>query len=71
MRRMIVRLIAKIANLVGIFLDARVIYGTLNGTPVIQLDLDSQKFVLNPLASLALSLPVPLHKKKPFIPADE
>ena len=63
MRRMIVRLIAKIANLVGIFLFARVIYGTLNGTPVIQLDLDSQKFVLNPLASLALSLPVPLHKK--------
>lgn len=58
---MIVRLIANIAILVGMFLFARMIYGALNGSLAARLVHESQGFGSNNVIALALGLPVPVH----------
>ena len=61
MPRMIIRLIANISILVGIYLFARMIYGAVNGSAAAQLVHESQGFVSNTVIALALDLPIPFH----------
>jgi len=61
MSRMIVRLFANVAILVGLFLFARMIYGTVNGSLAAQLFPESQESVSNTLVAISLGLAVPLH----------
>ena len=61
MARMIVRLIANGAILVGIYLVAMMIYGIVNGFPAVLVVHESQGFGSNTAIALALGLPVPFH----------
>jgi hypothetical protein len=68
---MIVRLIANIAILVGIFLFVRMIHGTVNGSPAVQVVHESQGVVSKKMIAIALGLSVPFHKTKPLSTTDE
>ena len=61
MPRMIVRLIANTAILVGLYLFASMIYGAANGSLDARLFPESQESLSNTLVALALGLPVPFH----------
>ena len=61
MSRIIVRLIANASILVGVYLFAKMIYGSVNGSLVAQLFPESQESVSNTVVALALSLPLPFH----------
>lgn len=61
MPRIIVRLIANVSILVGIYLIAKMIYGAVNGFPAAPFVNESQGFMSNTLFALALGLPVPFH----------
>lgn len=61
MSRMIVRLIANTSILVGVYLFAMMIYGSVNGSLAAQLFPESPESVSNTVVALALSLPVPFH----------
>jgi hypothetical protein len=58
---MIVRLIANGSILVGVYLFARMLYGSVNGSLAAQLFPESQEAVSNTVVVLALSLPLPFH----------
>lgn len=61
MPRVIFRLIANTAIVVGFFLLARVIYGAADGSLMSQLLPESPESLPNTAIVLGLSLPVPLH----------
>jgi hypothetical protein len=68
---MIGRLIANITILVGIFLFVRMIYGTANGYPAVQVVHESQGVVSKKMIAFALGLSVQFHKTKPLSTTDE
>jgi hypothetical protein len=61
MPRNIIRLIAKVAVVAGLFLLARVIYNAASGSLLVQIFPESQQSWVNNLYAIGLSLPVPLH----------
>ncbi|MEE9497066.1 MAG: hypothetical protein V3V39_11115 [Desulfobacterales bacterium] len=61
MPRNIIRLIAKVAVVVGLFLLVRVIYHADSGSLLAQLFPESQQLWANNLYAIGLSLPVPFH----------
>ena len=61
MSRMVIRLIANVVILVGLYLFARMIYGAANGSLTAQLFPESQESVSNTLVALSLGLAVPFH----------
>jgi hypothetical protein len=61
MPRNLIRLIAKVAVVVGVFLLARVIYHAASGFLLAQLFPESQQSWANNLYAIGLSLPIPLH----------
>jgi len=61
MPRNFIRLIAKVAVVVGVFLLARVIYHAASGFLLAQLFPESQQSWANNLYAIGLSLPIPLH----------
>jgi hypothetical protein len=61
MPRNFIRLIAKVAVVVGLFLLVRVIYNAASGSLLAQLFPESQQSWANNLYAIILSLPVPLH----------
>ncbi len=58
---MVIRLIANVAILVGLYLFARMIYGAVSGSLAAQLFPESQESVSKALVVLSLGLPVPFH----------
>ena len=61
MFKMILRAIANLVILVGLFLLVRVLYNAAAGSLAGQLVASSQGSLIKPLNALALNLPVPLH----------
>ena len=61
MPRNIIRLIAKFAVVVGVFLLVRVIYHAASGSLLAQLFPESQQSWANNLYAIGLSIPIPLH----------
>ena len=61
MPRNIIRFVAKIAVVAGLFLLARVIYNAASGSLLVQIFPESQQSWANNLYAIGLSLPVPLH----------
>ena len=60
MPRNIIRLIAKFAVVVGVFLLVRVIYHAASGSLLAQLFPESQQSWANNLYAIGLSIPIPL-----------
>jgi len=61
MGKMVVRVIANITILIGIFLLIRVLYHSLSGVLAQQYFAPSQVSVIQNVYALGLSLPIPLH----------
>jgi len=61
MGKMVVRVIANITILIGIFLLIRVLYHSLSGVLAQQYFTPSQGSVIQNVYALGLSLPIPLH----------